>query len=956
MAMPRIRRSIIVGIGGSGALTVVSVKKKLYQFYNDIPLCVKFIVLDTDSSLPQGLRVSIKGGEEWRLAEIEKNTEFMHLPVNEPQYLIGNSDFIKNWWPEELIDMGAISDGAGQFRARGRLAFHAHASDVRGAFSRLINEVTDAKLDEQMRDRQNLQIIGGSSVGVYIISSVAGGTGSGSFIDVGFLFRQLLPETQNKVSAFLFMPWIFEGLVGTHRIGINAYSALKELNYYMEMDYVNQRPRLIFGDQSFNADSPPFSIVNLIEGRNELGLHVKGKGFTGVKSLCDIVGTSIALTIGSVGQGAMSAIDNLEGYLLAQDPKDWDGKKPIYSSLGVCSIVYPIEKHYNKFYSYYAFHLIDELLRRLGWQPADDNTVEGDVDKFCIGSRLDERNNNIIDEILAPGQAANIQLPAGISSAAGLKDSLDSQMQMLMQTIENNINQNLNRKIDQVVQDVGTALRDRTAHFGPGYSLKFIEKLTAQMKSYHDDRLKDIQDREAQLRMSRQQMDACFNNEVQKMGFKRLLPWQRQKIFEDYVAKANGVLNNEMELKRRRAALKVYEEVINAAGGYILDIPQLKRILSTVRQNIESDLFTSTFITPHYGEHTLVVSEREILIKRKERRNKKELMFTLDDFKDMGMPIDINDFLNKTSLTFPRIEQISPRDLEDIVLKYAKDRTAILKDISIEDVLFLDVEDENGKMEKIKYYIEEASKRATPLWYHKAMADKADRMKEVFIIGTRDVEETRLFKISYSGTPTFTDIDDQYKLFFFKYKAPLSSHLLECMENYRREYFNASPNFTPHAEKDMDIKAEDIFPVTAEDELTMRIYTLCMARSIIKRDDYYNTFYIDDPRCLGIDRQEIELGTTYWSAFDELRTEKRKDLLKKLMDILGDDIKASPKEVTTSLKDYVNKVRESFLNKEYKTIGDKVLLCKQLDLAGRFIEKDEAIEKFIPLHVGRRAI
>ena len=126
--MPRIRNSIIVGIGGTGALAALYAKRSLIQFYEKIPHSVKFLILDTDNRRPMPLRVNIKG-ERYEAAKIEDH-EFRYLSVDDPLNVIRVSSSIKKWWPEG-IPATAVLNGAGGYRARGRLAFHAHAHEVK---------------------------------------------------------------------------------------------------------------------------------------------------------------------------------------------------------------------------------------------------------------------------------------------------------------------------------------------------------------------------------------------------------------------------------------------------------------------------------------------------------------------------------------------------------------------------------------------------------------------------------------------------------------------------------------------------------------------------------------------------------------------------------------------------------------------------------------------------------
>ena len=87
-----------------------------------------------------------------------------------------------------------------------------------------------------------MDLVDRADVEVYVISSLSGGTGSGSFLDVGFMARHLMRGSVSKIYGFFLLPRVFGGLPATGRRNANAYAALKELDYYMGLDYQPAAP------------------------------------------------------------------------------------------------------------------------------------------------------------------------------------------------------------------------------------------------------------------------------------------------------------------------------------------------------------------------------------------------------------------------------------------------------------------------------------------------------------------------------------------------------------------------------------------------------------------------------------------------------------------------------------------------------------------------------------------
>lgn len=950
-----IRRTIVIGLGGTGALTILYVKKMLYQFYGDIPLAVKFLVLDTDNRLPDPLKV-VPLGKEIISVEI-KEKEFLYLPVTDPEGVIRSSESIKKWWPEPLPPQKAIN-GTGQFRATGRLALYAHARHVKEALESITKSVTDIKLKEDMRKKQGLNLVERAGIDVYVIGSLAGGTGSGTFIDMGFLLRKILPGTEHKICAILFLPWIFKGLPATHRIEMNAYSALKEIDYYMSLDYSRQKLRFRFGDEIIEANYPPYNVINLIDGRNEKGISIRGaEGSKGIENLCEQAGLAIALTIGNVGQKAESALDNLYPYIFAQDKKEWGGKSPWYSSFGVSVIIYPMEKHYNRIYSLYALNLINELLSIIKGEKVtiDESELEKDVDKFFTENHLDETNDNIIDVLFSISELEKIPFSEGIKSPYELDEYVKSEHTRIKESIESKIEKNISQK-NQIIENISKAIKQRISKYSPIYGLRFGKEIQSRIEAFKEKRLEEIKELQAELKRNQEDSERFFEENIQNMSKWNIFR-RKKEIYQNYINQINQLIKLETEIKRRKKALEIYGKIVDTIRKCIeeLNLPKVENILLEVEKMIKGEFFSSTFIRPIYGENAIIVSEKEIVIKSKEGRKWESFIFTgsKEDFAQLGIPVEVDDFLNSSGLKFEDLSKVDFIDLFNKVIEYAQKKTAFVKDITIEDILLKDIERDKEKEEQLKFWLKEASDRAKPLWFHKAAADMAAKMEEIFIIGVGDSAKTPLAKMEYPEAkyfPTFTSTQDPYKVFYLKFKAPLPAYLLENMKDYRRSYLDVSLLYTPHVEKEIELKAPDIFPETKIDKFIFKIFTLALSIGIIKRAPIEDIYYIDHEKCLKPGEERIELGNTIWKVFEEMKEEKRKELWKQLQELLEEEIKNSSEKVEESLKEYHTKIKNIFNKKEETmSIGDEIIFYEQIKLLDEFFRKNEKIENFLKI-------
>ncbi len=108
-----------------------------------------------------------------------------------------------------------VTQGAGQLRSLGRIGFLCGM------------ETIYASLGQALRDIGYNQ--GGYGLRIALFSSLAGGTGSGMFLDVAIMLRRLLAP-KASLSGFFLLPEIFSAASDLDRIWPNCYAALKELS------------------------------------------------------------------------------------------------------------------------------------------------------------------------------------------------------------------------------------------------------------------------------------------------------------------------------------------------------------------------------------------------------------------------------------------------------------------------------------------------------------------------------------------------------------------------------------------------------------------------------------------------------------------------------------------------------------------------------------------------------
>lgn len=227
--------TLFVGLGGSGGKAVARIAGRLRTSpewttkYRDL---VRFVGIDTNEADLAKLRKG--GGASGRvdstiaISDFDK-VEFTQLRRGER---FAEADpYFTQWvhpWYRFREESGA---GAGQIRIESRLGFFRSVE---------LGEVTAqlADLIAGMRAHGHGMRRHGAPIQVFVYFSVAGGTGSGAFLPLAYLLRDLLGDKRARIFGFAILPDAFEDQVGSNRDGTlaNGYAALKELEHAMKLD------------------------------------------------------------------------------------------------------------------------------------------------------------------------------------------------------------------------------------------------------------------------------------------------------------------------------------------------------------------------------------------------------------------------------------------------------------------------------------------------------------------------------------------------------------------------------------------------------------------------------------------------------------------------------------------------------------------------------------------------
>lgn len=243
-------RSLFIGLGGLGVLALSYIKAEIQRQLSGVPNIIQFRGIDIErcreelgsssksNPLSAAEFVQLEAPDLMRETSIKKVLEIVEKPE------------VARWFPHSIVrEIEHRSNMAGSrggqlgayltARALGRLALFANADKVYRMLSEACAEICNAQAEAQphetTRETAENTISDDLSVNIYIICSLAGGTGSGIFFDIAAFCRGICSKSRARVIGILLLPGIFKSFVPWVKwTEANTYAALKELEHIME--------------------------------------------------------------------------------------------------------------------------------------------------------------------------------------------------------------------------------------------------------------------------------------------------------------------------------------------------------------------------------------------------------------------------------------------------------------------------------------------------------------------------------------------------------------------------------------------------------------------------------------------------------------------------------------------------------------------------------------------------
>lgn len=387
----KLKKTLYVGLGGTGVATLLKIKKCFIDSYGEIPPMIGFLAIDTDGGATSK-SITSNLGYEIRL----EPSELLVCTVKGALNVYSASPKIYDWVPSKNVDKLSYIQGAGagQVRSNGRFIAYYNNKLIKNNIQSAITKILQL-IPQGSRYVVDTNINGVEyPVNVNVIASVAGGTGSGMLVDVLAAVKDAIEQqgVDFKMYPWIVLPEIFRAMAtgpAMANVLYNSYGALRSLDYIMH--YNPKTPPIDLGHSKIK--DALFEYAYIINNTNQAGVS-----FSNLDDLVDVIAKSAFLPANKMGDDLASPFDNI-AVQKASGTYDILNKKAWVASVGSAELVYDSQAVGRARACRIITQLCDSML-----QSDSDGLKEANdfFDDPNVMIRENEGRDDVIDYMLSP--------------------------------------------------------------------------------------------------------------------------------------------------------------------------------------------------------------------------------------------------------------------------------------------------------------------------------------------------------------------------------------------------------------------------------------------------------------------------------------------------------------------------------------------------------------------------
>jgi len=592
--------TLYIGVGGTGIQVLRRLKRKLLDTgWADVDgkttVGHEFVYIDADNASFS------EEDDALNIAEVMER-ETILIGKEEISSVIKNRrnlDYLNYRFPiGELSDkhLSNLRDGTGAGQIRGVGAFAYTISYMNSVKSKLSDAITELKNPARIAKAIDLlkSATRGTFIRVYVVGSLAGGTGSGCFLDVAMEIKSSLGEDCRLIGVFT-LPEGYHRImkdspVNQKRIYANTYAALKELSYAQGKIGNFKRNEFLdydYGSTGGKISLPPsdklFHVVNLFDVNRKEGYE----SLPNLESLYSMISSTIYQSVAT----PFGAKEDTEAV----------NANPMISASATAELVFPVDRiiRYCRLRSM-ADYIEKRLIVSVENQGQAEDVADS-VDNFLAKNNLEERfgRDQISNYLLRNSgyKSCNISPAYGAKNSSSIFAKNINEKIAKIDSVKTQISERITVNLELLLDDkkgIQGFLRDYLKEreiYGVNWIIRFLKELLSDTNEIVKEVKEDI-DKYA----NQQIIDSLKKTIVEELsnvgdsGFfsstKRKNEINNSKT--SVILKYNNLLNNTILCETSRKVLLVLDEASHIVLHLLDNWKALEEKLGRVKKATKS--------------------------------------------------------------------------------------------------------------------------------------------------------------------------------------------------------------------------------------------------------------------------------------------------------------------------------------------------------------------------------
>ena len=747
----KITRTLFIGLGGTGVKSILRVKQCFMDAYGEIPPMVAFLAIDTDKGIRDKSLFS-RTGKEIKLTE----NEICFCGIMGSALQICNHFPTRfQWVPRRNLSFlsNLSGTGAGQIRSNGRFLARHNADDISKRVASKVSEIgRPLPLGSRFTYDTNKDGVEYPTK-VNIVGSVAGGTGSGTFLDMLVLVAKTLRDSglAYSITPWMVLPEVFRHMApgpASANVFQNAYGAIRELDYLYHLPKNNQNAIDFEFDKVYYLDEG-IGDTYLINNTNKAGVVLQN-----IDDVTDSIGRCMFLPSNEVD----SVKDNTGNAIFEYNIGN---KEAHYVSAGSAEIVYDNLAVGQVIAKGIVAQMCNELCKS-----SSVDALRG-VNAWTISEAvaIQEHQADLLTDSILTREApfsviidrdADINTVKANIFAGAEADNVIEEARSNTATKLEKVKDELKKKVDEIINTQN----------GIGSAKAFLESLIDNIAICKDEMNNEIVDLQ---RILAYEVDWAAEISGLRTGIFNIFSRDAAEVLQ---AKIGAHIAQKRDLLRHKWAIQFYTDFEVSVNELLESVKVLKANIDNIERIQRRDI-------SDIQNRANTNSNFQIYLHSYEVEN-----FTLPNIEETSTL-----FRNETPI-YSLLEK-SEGDIKSLLLEFAVKQRSVLDaaSVSIEEKM------SNMSKEELKAIFVKIKEMSSPLWVTNThgYCDKSQEITTIFTIGVYDqssgviqnnfVDEFTLGAIK----PTFATTHQTDRITFFQSQCYSPAFAVNNMLGYERE-------------------------------------------------------------------------------------------------------------------------------------------------------------------------